>query len=134
MGNSIQQFQEKDGLFGIETMTGATHAGFWANFLHSDHKNLAALAINLLSIPSSSASVERSFSQLKRIHTNFRASLTQTTIDNIMLVKWNALLKAKESTGSTPKKVINSADDADEESDSAIESLLRGENEELDSE
>lgn len=49
--------------------------------------NLASVISVLLSIPASNAPVERTFSQLKRIKTDYRASMHNDTICAILHVK-----------------------------------------------
>ena len=105
-------------------MTGSTDAGYWDNFLKSGtHGGLAKVAINLLSIPCSSASVERSFSLLKRVHTNSRASLIQNTIESIMLVKWHVLFQAKEEAA-MKDQMIDLSSGHNEEAGNVIENMF----------
>ena len=47
---------------------------------------LSTVALKLLSLPSSSASAERSFSKVKRILTDYRSSLSAEVVEGIMLL------------------------------------------------
>ena len=50
---------------------------------------LFMLMSGLLSIPCSNADAERGFSVLRKVHTDQRASLSQSTIINLLRVKMN---------------------------------------------
>lgn len=52
--------------------------------------NLAKLMAGLLSIPCSNADAERGFSILRKIHTDQRSNLHQTTIVSLMSLKFNS--------------------------------------------
>ena len=52
--------------------------------------NLSKLMAGLLSIPCSNADSERGFSILRKIHTDQRSNLDQTTIVSLMSLKFNS--------------------------------------------
>jgi len=54
------------------------------------YQHLAALALNLLSIPSSNADCERVFSLVRRIKTDYRANLIPETISSLIGVHLNS--------------------------------------------
>ncbi len=55
-----------------------------------DSPALCMLVMGLLSIPASNADSERGFSILPKIHTDQRSSLKQSTIIDLMSVKFNS--------------------------------------------
>ena len=55
---------------------------FWHSYKH-EMPNLSKLALTALCVPASSASVERSFSQLKRVYTATRTSLTEENLETL---------------------------------------------------
>ena len=52
--------------------------------------NLAKLMVGLLAIPSSNADSERGFSILRKIHTDQRSNLDQSTVVALMSLKFNS--------------------------------------------
>ena len=62
---------------------------FWVNVYNMTspmgeykYRHLATVALKLLAIPTSNADCERAFSHVRRIKTDFRSSLTPTTISS----------------------------------------------------
>ena len=53
--------------------------------------SLCKLVMGLLSIPASNADSERGFSILRKIHTDQRSSLSQSTIIDLMSIKFNSI-------------------------------------------
>lgn len=60
---------------------------FWNT--HEDHSQLFELATNLLAVPGTQVSVERLFSSLKFVVNDYRLSLSDRNIADIMLIKCN---------------------------------------------
>lgn len=61
--------------------------------------NLANLALQLLSIPASSADCERVFSLVRRIKTEFRSSLSTETLSSLISCHFNKTWKCCENNG-----------------------------------
>ena len=66
--------------------------------------NLSKIGAICLSIPVTTASVERSFSQMKLIKTRLRSSLNDKSLSNLMKI---ALESPDELTGSHLEEVVN---------------------------
>ena len=66
--------------------------------------NLSKIGAICLSIPVTTASVERSFSQMKLIKTSFRSSLNDKSLSNLMKI---ALESPDELTDSHLEEVVN---------------------------
>ena len=62
------------------------------------YRNLATCALTLLSIPASNADCERVFSQVRRIKTDFRCSLSTETISSLLGCHFNKVSKCCEIT------------------------------------
>ena len=54
-----------------------------------EYCNLSALALNLLSLPTSNADSERAFSLVGRIKTEFRSSLASETVSSLLTCHFN---------------------------------------------
>lgn len=67
-------FREKRGIFSNEKMQALSPDGFW-RFLLSTHKLLAETALRFVTLPASSACLERLFSMWGKIHNNERNRL-----------------------------------------------------------
>jgi len=64
---------------------------YWKNLsLTLEGKELAEVALSLLQFPQSSASVERSFSALRRVHTWQRASLGREKLAKMIYIYVNS--------------------------------------------
>ena len=61
---------------------------FWSNYKF-ELPTLSALALTALTVPASSASVERSFSQLKRLLTSARTSFTNENLETHLKILYN---------------------------------------------
>lgn len=91
---------------------------WWKRFTaSSEFKNeLAELAIKLLSIPCSSASVERSFSVQNRIHTATRNLLSNENCEKLLAIKFS-----KETEDEEDAIVEEKVNDSETESDIDID-------------
>lgn len=69
---------------------------YWKHYLIGTHNMLAKIAVRLLSVPCSSASVERQFSITSKTHTTSRSQLCEVTIRQAMLIKWHQTLVKDE--------------------------------------
>ena len=89
-GHSLEKFMSRTGIFDNKIREGvSTPLKYWQHIgEHEEHKELSTLAVKIVGIPSSSASVERSFSSQGKVHTGLRSSLTKENVDQIMTVKW----------------------------------------------
>ena len=71
---------------------------YWENLLEfKNTKLLALIGSRILSIPASSAGVERSFSTQGHLHSKVRNRLNECKIDKLMRIKW-ALQEESKST------------------------------------
>ena len=73
---------------------------FWINVYNMkspmgeyNYRNLATIALKLLAIPTSNAGCERGFSQVRRIKTDFRSSLSPNTISSLIGCHFNKVTK-----------------------------------------
>lgn len=65
---------------------------YWMRRYHrTTHDELSVIAMAILSVNPSEASVERSFSQQKFIHTPLRNRLHKETVEALMFIKVNAI-------------------------------------------
>ena len=78
---------------------------FWVNVYNMKsnmdehkYKNLATIALKLLSIPTSNVDCERVFSHVRRIKTDFRSSLSTETISSLIGCHFNKTSKCCELT------------------------------------
>lgn len=70
---------------------------YWKNFLlYSSTSLIATIGCRIMSIPATSADVERSFSVQGNVHTKSRNRLTEKSIDKLMRVKWHLSYEAKQ--------------------------------------
>jgi len=89
LSDCISNFRNKDKLFGCSLLADRNPGKYWHKMkAYSKYKILATIGSKLLSIPSSSAGVERNFSLQGRTHTKSRNRLKDTTIDKLMRIQW----------------------------------------------
>ncbi len=76
---------------------------FWVNVCNmkspmgeQKYKNLATIALRLLSVPTSNADCERVFSHVRRIKTDFRPSLSTETLSSLIGCQFNKTSKCCE--------------------------------------
>lgn len=95
--------------------------------MRTEHKVLARLALRLLSVPCSSASVERQFSITNKTHTTGRSKLSEATVRMVMLVRWHLSLTVTPTTsaesGSSQEEAHESTDE-EVETDQTIDSVI----------
>ena len=87
------------------TFSEADAVKFWINVYNmkspmGDYKyrSLATVGLKLLAIPTSNADCERVFSHVRRIKTDFRSSLSPTTISSLIGCHFNKVTKCCEQT------------------------------------
>ena len=89
LGEQLSAFRRREGLFGSPLLSNSTPYIYWENFLQfSSTRKIATLGSKILSIPASSAAVERSFSIQGHLHSKSRNRLLDTNVDKLMRVKW----------------------------------------------
>ena len=71
------------------------------------YRNLAAIALRLPSIPTSNADCERVFSQVKRVKTDFRSSLSAETTSSLIGCHFNKTSKCCENTKFDDSLLVN---------------------------
>jgi 16S rRNA G966 N2-methylase RsmD len=97
LADCISNFRNKDKLFGCSLLADKIPGKYWHKMkAYSKYKKLATIGSKLLSIPSSSAGVERNFSLQGRTHTKSRNRLKETTIDKLMRIQWALNKKLKD--------------------------------------
>ena len=85
----LHEIVKYEALVASSTFSGSEVAfQFWSNF-QNEMPNLSKLALTALCVPGSSASVERSFSQLKRVYTAARTSLTEDNLEIHLKILYN---------------------------------------------
>ncbi|OXA37509.1 hypothetical protein Fcan01_27767 [Folsomia candida] len=90
LGNQITNFRMKEGLFNSTMLSHRLPFKYWDNMRQFQSTSLlAGIAVRLLSIPASSAAVERSFSRQGNVHTKTRNILTHENVNRLMCIKWN---------------------------------------------
>jgi hypothetical protein len=73
IGRQLTSYRGKDGLFGNNMIMDNTPHLYWNNLLlYKSTKALAEIGVRVMSIPASSAAVERSFSIQGNLHTKSR--------------------------------------------------------------
>lgn len=96
LGEQLSAFRRREGLFGSPLLSSSTPYIYWENFLQfSSTRKIATIGSKILSIPASSADVERSFSIQGHLHSKARNRLLDTNVDKLMRVKW--ALKQEEN-------------------------------------
>jgi len=88
--NGFTKFRNKQFPFEEEMMDGDDPVKYWMHMSScNESKALAAVALSLLGFPQSSASVERSFSAVRRIHTWQRALLGREKLSKLVFIYIN---------------------------------------------
>jgi len=96
---ALCKYLQKQGIFSSELIKCSNLAPslIWKTILNFNFdkgmNSLAHLAIRLLSMPSSNALVERSFSMQKYQHSLIRNKITDEKINKLMAIKWEYNLK-----------------------------------------
>lgn len=97
LAESLDAFRTSSKVYGIPLLIGRSPSKYWKHLKSfSSSSKLATIAHKLLSIPASSAGVERSFSTQKRTHTSERNRLTSVKVEKIMRIHWSLNQKIKE--------------------------------------
>ena len=97
LGDSLRDFRESKSLYGLPLIGGKTPKNYWRHLSSFPKtKLLSEIGFRLLSMPSSSAGVERSFSSQQRLHSNSRNRITDAKIDKLIGIKWFLGQKIKE--------------------------------------
>lgn len=108
LADALSEFRNNEGLFSSPLLSKRKALSFW-KFVKGfeNSKGLATIAIRLLSIPASSASVERSFSLQGRLHSKDRNRIGEKKIE--MLMKIQSVLRTQ-----TRKEVVEKPTDLTE--------------------
>ena len=89
LADSLRSFRESEGIYGSVLLIGSSPNSYWKHLKNfPSTRLLSEIARRLLSIPASSAGVERSFSAQNRVHTVVRNRLSNERIEKIMRIKW----------------------------------------------
>jgi hypothetical protein len=89
IGRQLTSYRNNDGLFGSNMLMDNVPHMYWNNLmLFKSTSALAQIAVRILSIPASSAAVERSFSIQGNLHTKSRNRLSEDNVDKLMRIKW----------------------------------------------
>jgi hypothetical protein len=95
LGKQLSCFRMKEEIFETKLLSHRDASVFWENHKQFTSCNkLATIGARILSIPASSASVERSFSEQGHLHSKSRNRITDTNVDKLMRIKWS--LKQEE--------------------------------------
>ncbi len=88
IGTQFTAYRQNEGLFSSPMFFHDVPNKYWTNFLVYDSTSLiATVGCRILSVPATSADVERSFSVQGNVHTKSRNRLTEKNIDKLMRVK-----------------------------------------------
>lgn len=134
LGAQLTSFRMRLGFFKTNMLNHPKPLVFWQNYLQfPETKLLAQVGCRLLSIPASSAGVERSFSTQGYIHNKARNRLGEVKMEKLMRVKWTLSNQAKafKPTKSTTKKENDTHFDLcppDENNDADIDELIELDN------
>jgi hypothetical protein len=97
LADNVNHFRNSKGLYGLTLMCGKNPASFWKNLKEFPSTlKLATIGSKLLTVPASSAGVERSFSTQKRIHSSERNRLSDKNVDKLMRIQWMLNKRLKE--------------------------------------
>lgn len=89
LANTLADYINTEGYFTSPLLPRSKPIPFWKFIKQFDSsKGLANLAIRLLSIPASSASVEKSFSSQGRLHSKDRNRLGESKVEKIMRIQY----------------------------------------------
>jgi hypothetical protein len=87
IGRQLTSYRNNDGLFGSSMLLDNVPHMYWNNLmLFKSTSALAQIAVRILSIPASSAAVERSFSIQGNLHTKSRNRLSEENVDKLMKI------------------------------------------------
>jgi hypothetical protein len=107
---SFSMYLNKESIFGCDMLNDLCPNNYWKEFKgFKRHHKLALIAERLLSIPSSSASVERSFSFQSLMHTYKRNNLSNEKIQKLMQIQWalrKSIPKEEEEYSFIPEEFI----------------------------
>lgn len=121
LGTQLTSFRMGLGLFSTSMLHHPVPMQYWRNYLQFPDTNiLAQVGCRLLSIPASSAGVERSFSMQGYIHNKSRNRLGEVKMDKLMRIKWSLTNQAKSSKhneNAATKKIDKHFESLPEESD-----------------
>lgn len=127
LGRQISSYRRKEGIFGNSMLLHRVPHLYWDNLLSFQSSSiLATVGVRILSIPSAGA--ERSFSIQGNVHTKNRNRLLETTVEQIMRIKWNnqqrypkKLKKAVTSLVIEPHQQEDVASDSESDDNSDME-------------
>lgn len=109
LGAQLTAFRMRNGYFETNMLNHPVPHLFWENYLQFPETNLlASIGCRLLSIPASSAGVERSFSYQGHFHNKSRNRLGEIKVDKIMRIKWSLNHEAKKPKSHLPSKAQGS--------------------------
>ena len=115
LGDSLRDFRDSKSLYGLPLIGGKTPKNYWRHlWKFPKTKLLSEIGFRLLSMPSSSAGVERSFSSQQRLHSNSRNRITDEKIDKLMRIKWFLDQKIKEEKSSIEESGLDTEFSDDE--------------------
>lgn len=112
VGTQLTAYRNNEDLFSSPMFFHEVPNKYWKNFLMYDStKLIATIGCRILSIPATSADVERSFSIQGNVHTKSRNRLTEKNIDKLMRVKWHLYFEAKQKELERSKSTRDDRDD-----------------------
>jgi hypothetical protein len=102
LGRQLSRFRMREDIFETKLLSHSDASMFWENHMQfTSCRMLAIIGARILSIPASSASVERSFSEQGHLHSKSRNRFTDQNVDKLMRIKWNLKQEEREKSSKT---------------------------------
>jgi hypothetical protein len=138
LGRQLSCFRMKEEIFETKLLSHRDASMFWENHKQFASCNkLATIGARILSIPASSASVERSFSEQGHLHNKSRNRITDINVDKLMRIKWSlkqdeqyaitrelSQPKVHNAQETTPDPDVASNAESDNEDDVDIDDII----------